>query len=196
MRAKSGVDFQIWPDGWPKKEIAMQKRHGEITGAVGSQLTSDLWAQGYGVMYDHGTGGGENVGVTSAWIGDEKKKDNRLAEIDVVIYARKERNAVLLVEIEESGDNPKKIIGAALATLLADNIASSGKENFPIGDWTTLLIAARGEGEAHIARTKEIESRISQLAGAPGVNKMGIGKTRLALFQNQDDLLTTIMEYL
>jgi hypothetical protein len=174
----------------------MQKRHGEITAAIGNELISDLWAQGYGVMYDHGTSGDENVGVTSAWIGDEKKRDNRLAEIDIVIYARKGRQAVLLIEIEESGDNPKKIIGAAMATLFGDDISSSGKENFPIGSWTTLLVVAKGEGESHESRTKEIEDRINQISGATGINKMGIGKIRLALFQTQDDLKNKIIECL
>ena len=62
----------------------MSKKHGEITAALGKELNSsnELAKLGYAVIYDHGKGGDDEVGVTSAWIGDEKKRDNRLAEID------------------------------------------------------------------------------------------------------------------
>jgi hypothetical protein len=109
----------------------MSKKHNEITKALGKDLSSDieLKKQGYSVIYDHGTGGDDNVGVTSAWIGDQKKQDNRLSEIDIVITRREENKAILLIEIEESGDNPKKIIGAAMATLFGEKYLSLGNRN-------------------------------------------------------------------
>ncbi len=176
----------------------MSKKHGEITAALGKELStsSELAKLGYALVYDHGKGGADDVGVTSAWIGDEKKKDNRLAEIDIVVYGMQWNKARLLIEIEESGDNPKKIIGAAMATLFGEKISSSGREDLQIGRWTTLLVLAKGEGGAHLERTRLIEEKINDLLREEGINKMKIGAVKLVLFQHEDDLKPMIIEML
>jgi hypothetical protein len=176
----------------------MSKKHGEITAALGKELnnSNELARLGYAVIYDHRNGGADDVGVTAAWAGDEKKRDNRLAEIDIVVYAMQGHKAKLLIEIEESGDNPKKIIGAAMATLFGEKISSSGQENLQIGKWTTLLVLAKGEGDAHIERTRLIEERINDLLHAEGINKMKIGSVKLVLFQHEDDLKPMIINLL
>ena len=176
----------------------MSKKHGETTIAIGDELnrSNDLAKLGYTVIYDHGRGGDKNVSVTSAWLGDRAEMDNRLSEIDVAIIERKTNKAILLMEIEESGDNPKKIIGAAMATLLADGISSTIQPNLLIGDWTTLAILAKGEGENHEKRIQSIEARINKLACGEGFNMLKIGTIKLALFQTQDDMKNTIMDLL
>jgi hypothetical protein len=176
----------------------MSKKHGEITIALGRELSgnSEIVKLGYSVIYDHGKGGDENVGVTSAWLGDHAEMDNRLSEIDIAIIERITNRAILLIEIEESGDNPKKIIGAAMATLFGDKISSSGLEDLQIGSWTTLLVIAKGEGESHESRTKDIEVRINQISGVSGINKMEIGRIKLALFQTPEEIKEIILNSL
>ena len=177
----------------------MSKKHGELTADLGQKISisSDLSALGYSVVYDHGKKGVNDVRVTSTWIIDEKKKqDNRLSEIDIVIYKEDGNKAILLIEIEESGDNPKKIIGAAMATLFGEKISSSGQEDLQIGGWTTLLVLAKGEGDAHLERTRLIEDRINYLLREEGINKMKIGTVKLVLFQHEDDLKPMIIDML
>jgi hypothetical protein len=176
----------------------MSKKHGEITAALGKELnnSNELAKLGYAVVYDHGKGEADDVGVTSAWVGDEKKRDNRLAEIDIVVYAMQGHKAKLLIEIEESGDNPKKIIGAAMATLFGEKISSSGQEDLQIGQWTTLLVLAKGEGDAHLERTRLIEEKVTSLLREEGINKLKIGSVKLVLFQHEDDLKPMIIEML
>ena len=124
----------------------MSKKHGEITAAIGGELdrSNDLATLGYSVVYDHGKGGEKDVGVTSAWLGNKAEMDNRLSEIDIAIIERNTNKVILFIEIEESGDNPKKIIGDAMATLLADGISSTSKPNLQIGPWTTLVVLGEG----------------------------------------------------
>jgi hypothetical protein len=176
----------------------MSKKHGEITIAIAGELdrSNDLAKLGYSVVYDHGKGGEKDVGVTSAWLGDKAKMDNRLSEIDIVIVERITNKAILLIEIEESGDNPKKIIGDAMAILLADGISSTIQLGLQIGAWTTLVVLGKGEGENHEKRIRSIEDRISELASSEGFNKMKIGTIKLMLFQTPDDLKKTIMDLL
>jgi hypothetical protein len=174
----------------------MSKKHGEITAALGKELNNsgELAKLGYAVIYDHGKGGEDEVGVNSAWVGEEMKRDNRLAEIDIVVYTMQGHKARLLIEIEESGDNPKKIIGAAMATLFGEKISSSGQEDLQIGQWTTLLVLAKGEGDAHLERTRLIEERINDLLRGEGINKLKIGTVKLVLFQHEDDLKPMIIQ--
>lgn len=175
----------------------MSKKHGEITAALGKELSNsnELAKLGYAVIYDHGKGGADDVGVTSAWIGEEKKRDNRLAEIDIVVFKRQGNKAKLLIEIEESGDNPKKIIGAAMAALFGEKISSSGGVEFQTMN-SILLVLAKGEGDEHVRRTQLIEDRINQMAGVEGVNKMRIGTVKLVLFQREGDLKPMIINML
>jgi len=175
----------------------MSKKHGEITAVLGKELnnSSELAKLGCAVIYDHGKGGADEVGVTSAWIGGEKTRDNRLTEIDIVVYEMQGNKAKLLIEIEESGDNPKKIIGAAMATLFGEKISSSGGVEFQTTN-STLLVLAKGEGDEHVRRTQLIEDRINQLAGVEGVNKMRIGTVKLVLFQHEDELKHMIINML
>ncbi|MGB7539317.1 MAG: hypothetical protein WBM17_12335 [Anaerolineales bacterium] len=176
----------------------MSKKHGEITAALGKELSSshELAKLGYAVIYDHGKGGDDEASVTSAWIGDKKKRDNRLTEIDIIVYGMQGHKAKLLIEIEESGDNPKKIIGAAMATLFGEKISSPGQADLPVGRWTTLLVLAKGEGDAHLERTRLIEGKINDLLREEGINKMKIGTVKLVLFQHEDDLKPIIIDML
>jgi hypothetical protein len=176
----------------------MSKKHGEITIAIAGELdrSNDLAKLGYSVIYDHGKGSDRDVGVTSAWLGNKAEMDNRLSEIDITIIERNTNKAILLIEIEESGDNPKKIIGDVMATLLADGISSTIQPNLQIGTWTTLVVLGKGEGENHEKRIRSVEDRISELASSEGFNKLKIGTIKLALFQTQDDLRNIIMDML
>jgi hypothetical protein len=176
----------------------MSKKHGEMTAALGAALSNntELLTLGYSVLYDHGKGVSNDVGVTSAWVGGEKKRDNRLAEIDIVVYDPESNKAILLVEIEESGDNPKKILGDAMAVLFGEKISMSGGDEFRTGGFTTLLILARGEGDAHIERTRLIEERINTLFRTEGMITMKIGAVKLVLFRHEDDLKPMIIDML
>jgi hypothetical protein len=176
----------------------MSKKHDEITTAIGSELSKsdELAKLGYSVIFDHGKEGDKKADVTTAWIGNGAEKDNRLSKIDIAIFEKHVDKPVLLIEIEESGDSPKKIIGAVMATLLADGISSTIQPNLQIGAWTTLVVLGKGEGENHEKRIRSIEDRIRQLASSEGFNKMKIGTIKLALFQTQDDLKNIIIDML
>jgi hypothetical protein len=181
-----------------EKRDSMSKKHGELIAALGMELSGshELVKNDYMLIYDHGKGSADDVGVTSAWIGGEKQRDNRLAEIDIVVYEAQSNKARLLIEIEESGDNPKKILGDAMAVLFGEKISMSGGDEFRTGGFTTLLILARGEGDAHIERTRLIEERINTLFRTEGMITMKIGAVQLVLFRHEDDLKPMIIDML
>ncbi len=176
----------------------MSKKHGEMTEDIGKKLSGsvELAKLGYTVAYDHGKGGADDVSVTSAWIGGDKKRENRLSEIDIVVFDPESNKAILLVEIEESGDNPKKILGDAMAILFGEKISIYGEDDFQTGGFTSLLVLARGEGDAHLERTRLIEERINDLLRVEGINQMKIGTVKLVLFQHEDDLKPMIIDML
>jgi len=177
----------------------MSKKHGKITADLGDLLSrsNDLEKLNYFAVYDHGKGGEDSVGVTYAYLGDHAKMDNRLSEIDIAIIEKKSNKAILLIEIEESGDNPKKIIGAAMATLLADGLSLKSGQKLAIGSPTTLMVLAKGEGDEHKKRIQTIETRMKQLISIEGFNKeMKIEMINLELYQDPAFLPEKIITYL
>jgi hypothetical protein len=167
--------------------------HGEMTAKLRFQLQNEPTLQGNTVFYDHGDPRqNNNVGAITNFF-DELHRDTKLSEIDLAIID-KEGKVILLIEIEEKDDNPKKLIGDAMATLLGNGIDFKGKP-LAIGEWTTLLILAMTTGQGHEKRIQEIENRINQIVTDVKLNKMKIKGVRLVLFEKPDELKNTVMKY-
>jgi hypothetical protein len=167
--------------------------HGEMTAGLGFQLQNEPALQGYTIFYDHGDPSqNNNVGAITAFF-DELHRDTKLSEIDVAIID-KEGKVILLIEIEEKDDNPKKLIGDAMATLLGNGIDFKERQ-FSIGERATLLILAKKTGEGHEKRIQEIENGINQIITDGKLNKIKINGVRLSLFEKQDELKSMVMKY-
>jgi hypothetical protein len=169
--------------------------HGEITSRLGRQLQQEPSMQKYSVYYDHGKRGDKNVCEISSVLGNQLRRDSKIAEIDIAILDQREK-VILLIEIEESDDNPKKLIGDAITTLIGDKIFINRREVNQISEWTTLIVYAKKNGEGHEKRTKDIEIRINQLITNEKLNKMKINNIKLELFQDPDKLQRMIIDLL
>jgi hypothetical protein len=166
--------------------------HGLMTVWVGNQLQQESLKDGLTVFYDHGNPNEKNVGVISSIIGTSLQRDAKIAEIDIAILD-KEKKVIFLIEIEENDDNPKKLIGDVTATIIGEKIFFKDNEEMAVGSWTTLLVFAKNSGKGHEKRIIEIEKRLNKLIAAEKDNMMKIGKVKLVLFENQDDLKKQIM---
>jgi len=58
-------------------------------------------------------------------------------------YGRSTGRALALIEIEETNDNPKKVIGDVFGVLLGDKVTFKGTD-FHVGPWTTLIVLGKG----------------------------------------------------
>ena len=119
-------------------------RQGIETAKFGRWLTKYLKNFPYQVYYDHGDRQNDsNVFSIKGFYGDKVQNINRLADIDVLI-ASKNKEAKILIEIEERPISPKKLLGAILAILMCNRIAIGKRkkqEYFTVNDKTKLIVA-------------------------------------------------------
>lgn len=96
------------------------------------------------VFHDHGHPA-KHVGKIYSWFGDAKapRRDTELGQLDIAIVERSTGRALALIEIEETNDNPKKVIGDVFGVLLGDKVTFKGTD-FHVGPWTTLIVLGKG----------------------------------------------------
>ena len=162
-------------------------KDGEMTARLGNYLQQELSKESFTVHYDHGNPDDQNVGVISSIIGKSLQRGSKLTELDIAVLD-KEKKAVFLIEIEESDDNPKKIIADVMATLIGDKIYFKEQEIHQIGEWTTLIIYAKRTGQGHDERIGKIEKKLNQLITNREIDGVKIMEIKLSLFQDEDDL--------
>jgi len=140
----------------------MQSKRGKRTGAFGRWLTQHLEKiPQYRVYYAHGDKQSEsNVVRIQGFFGDSVANYNRLADVDVMVAGPNE-DAVVLIEIEESENLPKKIFGDVFAICACNRFAVKQDDEqhyFKINLETKLIIA--GAAPAKGQKLKQINEVI------------------------------------
>jgi hypothetical protein len=159
--------------------------HGMLTAFAAAGLAQELAGEGYDVLYDHGGKAGHtNVGRVTVWYGDKPTTYTRLAFVDIAVAPTASERVACLVEIEETTDKPKLVLGDALATLTGDGIAF-GKRPLHAGPWTTLVILVRGEMQP---RLDYLAQQIETLRVHLTTGNAGIGRLVVEGFRNQAEL--------
>lgn len=126
----------------------MVDKHGQYTAEFGAWLTEFIQKrallQNYLIFFDHGKNVDfANVAAIKGFYGEKVNNKNRLADIDVIIANDKDE-AVLLIEIEESGISPKKILGDIFAILFCNRVAvkiGDKQKMISISPKTRLIVA-------------------------------------------------------
>jgi hypothetical protein len=169
------------------------KKQGRLTAKLGDYLEKRSRELGFTIYYDHGERN-SNVGKIAAHLGAEPHKDSCLAQIDIALLDGKKR-VRLLVEVEESGDRPKTIIGDAMTILLSDKVSYKNK-NLHIGEWTQLLIISKKSIGDHADRMDEIEKRINRLIQNREYGGINIKDVKLEYYENEGALFQIIEKYI
>ncbi len=164
------------------------KRHGEITAQMGELLARSLKGRGYVVHYDHGVTG-EDVGTIVSWF-EGKEGDGResgLSQLDIVILDERTKKAVLLMEIEETSDRPKAILGDLFATLLGDGIRFSGYTDIEVDQHTILLVVTTSRF-GRDAVDEYIEEKVNAVKAGLETRNSQIGEAFIWAFANSEEL--------
>ncbi len=166
---------------------------GEITARIAEHLGSWLRPQGYDVFHDHG-GSGANVGkiVSSVGKGLLPSRITELGQLDILVTKHDSRQALVLVEIEETNDRPKNLLGDALGTLLGDSITFKKRE-FHVGSRTTLIIVGKG-GHSHDARNKHLARNLKACRSRLSSANKAVGKVVLESQGSGRDMEGRLME--
>ena len=147
----------------------MKPKDGIRTGEFGFWLTEYLSRNSqYSVFYDHGIKQeAPNVAVIKGFYGHQVTNKNRLADFDVMIVNNDNDEAMLLVEIEESEMQPKKLLGDVFAALMCNRFAvriENEQKYFGLSSKTQFIVAGvvpnRGDGKYKIRNI--IKPRLQQ----------------------------------
>ena len=120
---------------------------GQETDVLGQWVTeyvnSATSLRGYEVFYDHGDSREPNVVAIKGFYGSQVTSLNRLADVDLMVVAPNQR-VLLLVEVEERGSSPKKIIGDAVTIMMCNRFAvrqSGVQRYFEIAEASRLVVS-------------------------------------------------------
>lgn len=93
-----------------------------------------------------------------------------------------------LIEIEETTDKPKVLLGDALATLLGSQVAFQGKQHWQVGSWTTLIVLAKRETAASKERIDFLQAQVTQLKIQLTTPNANVGRVIMAGYVDEAEL--------
>lgn len=139
--------------------------NGEITARVADSLQQEFGKKGFHITHDHRLGNidsPDNLGKLRTWFGEKPKREMLLADLDIAIISTDDK-VVALIEIEETTDKPKVILGDILAILLGSGITFKNKHDFQIREWTTLIVMSHDQRQSHQARNEFLSNQLNSL---------------------------------
>jgi hypothetical protein len=173
--------------------------HGAVTSRLARLLQSELGLHGYAVLYDHGLSGIDPIdrlGKIKAWYGTAYNSKVILADLDIAVVDQESAKVYALVEIEETTDKPKIILGDVLATLLGDSITFQGKRKLQVGEWTTLMVMAHSVQNSHRYRVSYLEGQVNQIKSKLSTTNAVIGNIVVDTFDSETELEHKLRDHL
>ena len=157
-------------------------KHGDITAGIGKNLKID----GYKVFYDHGVSG-KNVGKIVSTLEKDYDRGDELSQLDIAIVEQNSDRVVALVEIEETSDRPKTLLGNIFGVLFGKYVCFKGKE-LQVGDFTTFFVVGVSKTN-HTDRNKHILDHLNRARPKLGTGNADIGKVLIKIFADKSELI-------
>lgn len=129
-----------------------------------------------------------SLGKLKAWYGAHYANHAILADLDIAVVERATDRLIALIEIEETANKPKTLLGDALATLLASRITFQGKRHWDVGAWTALIILAKCTNPASHARIAYLDEQVRHLKAHLTTPNAAIGEVVMAGFEDEAEL--------
>ena len=156
-------------------------KHGQLT----AEIAQSLKFEGFDVFYDHDIAG-ENVGKIVSAIKKEYHREDEFSQLDIAIVDKGSHVATALVEIEETNDRPKAILGDIFGVLYGKHILFKGTP-LKIGKFTTLIVAGMSQAD-HEKRNKYLLKRIKKIKAVLGTKNSRIGRVMIKTYADEKEL--------
>jgi hypothetical protein len=165
--------------------------HGTLTAQVAQLLQQEFSERGFDVLHDHGQKDidpPDKLGKLRSWYGSTLKSETVLADLDMAIVSRIDKKIYALIEIEETTDKPKVILGDILATFLGNGIAFQGKLILQVGEWTTLFVMVYDPHQSHLNRLAFLTEQMDLLKMNLLTPNATIGRIIIDTFSGKEQL--------
>ncbi|RLF63625.1 MAG: hypothetical protein DRN33_03750 [Thermoplasmata archaeon] len=163
---------------------------GEYTGKLGYSLYKKYLDSAHTVYYAHsGKENDEpNLCHPTPFFG-ECSNASTLSWVDIAVVNKKTDSVELIAEIEESGAEPKKVIGDVVNIMLSEQVRINGKD-YGYGDITFILgVKVNPEGDSE-KKTRRICKKLAEINEKTGNKNMEI----IPLFDSDIKALTRKVE--
>ncbi len=142
--------------------------HGFYTGEMGKRLYEKYAESVHQVYYDHGKDQNREPHLCrpTPFFG-QYSRATTLSYVDIVVVNQHKQNIELAAEIEESGHEPKQIIGDVVNLLMADSVRINGRD-YPFGNWVLILgirVDERGGGKDKLLALCQRLTQLNETSG-------------------------------
>lgn len=159
----------------------MSNKHGKTT----AKVAGNLQFEGYNVFSDRDTAS-EYVGKIVSTLEKDYSRKDELSQLDIAIVEQDSDKVVVLVEIEETSDRPKTILGDIFGVLLGEYICFKGRD-LHIGDFTTLIVVGVSKTD-HEERNQTILDLANKAKASLGTQNARIGKVVIETYQDVEEM--------
>lgn len=166
-----------------------KKSHGQLTAEIGKSLEFE----GYDVLYDHGVSS-KTVGRIVSYFSDKNERGTQLSYLDIAIVKKNTNQAVALIELEETANRPKTIIGDIFAFLMGEKVVFQGNE-LEVGNWTTLIVLGFSKLQ-HLKHNQYILEKVEKVRAALGTKNCEIRKIVIETYSDKGELSSRLMSLL
>ena len=172
----------------------------QFTVPTAQYLLQELGGKPFQVIFDHGSA--ETSSQIISWFGPAyvpPLRPKQLAQLDIAVIHRETNQAITLVEIEDSSNNPKTLLSDLLALLLGSGVTVKGGQAILLGSWTTFIVLAKVEEQQTQSEYREriqfLDRQINQIHKALQTPNAAVGQITLDTFISQTDLNQKVSHY-
>ena len=172
--------------------------NGELTAQIAYSLQHEFKHVEIDVLHDHRKKDADlpgKLGKLRSWFGTEFKSEALLADVDIAIVSKKDKKIYALIEIEETTDKPKVILGDVLAILLGSGIAFKGNHELLVGKWTTLIVIGYDVHNLHLERLAFFTKQVNDLKEQLYTPNTSIGQIILDYFSDNIGLENKVKQH-
>ena len=173
--------------------------HGTLTMQVARVFQKEFIKEGFDILHDHGQKGIDqqtNLGKLRSWFGTSPKLETILSDLDIAVVLHETEKIYALIEIEETTDKPKVILGDILATLLGEGIVFQGKHNLKVGKYTTMIVMVHVDPPSHINRIIYLEKQTNNIRKKLLTPNSSIGRIVVDDFSGKEQLENKLRQHI
>ena len=175
----------------------------EFTVPAAKYLIEQFSSQDIEVLFDHGDPkSSDKVGKIVSWFGPEYKspyKPLQLANLDIAVVSQESGLTLALIEIEDTTDGVKTLLGDVLGTLLGSGIALGTDRQLRVGSWTTLVVLGNAKSRQHQSQYQDrvafLNEQSNQIRAHLSTPNASVGRVIVDTFVDQSELNAKLLSY-
>ena len=175
------------------RDSLIQRSRGQLTTKMARAISKYWEPRGYYVLYDHDPSS-HNMGKIVSSFGEQPpRRSTQLSHIDIALVERDSEKVLALIEIEETTDKPKTLLGAVFGILMGEHL-SFGKDHPLVVDENTGIFVFGKSKFAHADRIDYMLDKIRSFSSNLGTGNSKIKKIDIKTFSTDTELKELLTE--